>query len=407
MVLNNIGQLLTMSGDGIGMLRPGALRVADGLIVEVADHDLPVVPGETEVDCRGCVVLPGFVDPHTHPVFGGWRHDEFVMRLEGRSYKEIAQAGGGILSSVRTTRQASEQELVESGKARVLEMLSWGTTTVEAKSGYGLDTETELKMLRAIRRVGEEVPVTVVPTFLGAHSIPKDCTKDRYIDVVIEEMMPRVAEENLAEFCDVFCEDFLFDADDSLRILEAGRRHGLLPKIHADEIGSSGGAEVAAEVGAVSAAHLLRPSDRGLEMMAEAGVIAELLPGTCFFLREDAKAPVAKMRKAGVTMALATDFNPGSSTLICQPMTVVFACLVYGMSVEEALRGVTVNAARALRRDSEVGTLEKDKAADILVTDLPDYRHLAYRVGHNPCRMVLKRGVIVVSSGSLVPARQT
>ncbi|MBN2537080.1 imidazolonepropionase, partial [candidate division WOR-3 bacterium] len=360
------------------------------------------VPRGKVIDCRGCVVLPGFVDPHTHPVFGGWRHGEFEQRLGGRTYKEIAQAGGGILSSVRMTRAASEDELVGAGRARVLEMLSWGTTTVEAKSGYGLDTETELKMLRAIRRVGESVPVAVVPTFLGAHSIPKDTAKERYIDLLIEEMLPRVAEEKLARFCDVFCEDFIFNASDSRRILEAGKRYGLIPKVHADEIESSAGAELAAEVGAVSAAHLLKPSDRGLEVMAEAGTIAELLPGTCFFLREQ-PAPVAKMRERGVVMALATDFNPGSSTLLAQPLTVVFACVKYGMTVVEALRGVTVNAARSLALLGDIGTIEPGKRADILVTDLPDYRHIAYRVGHNPARVVICGGEVVSRDG--IPVR--
>ncbi len=413
MVLNNAGQVLTMTGDGLGVVENGAVRVKDGKVVEVAGRSLTPEPGETEIDCRGCVVMPGFIDPHTHPVFGGWRQHEFEMRLAGRSYKEIAEAGGGILASVKTTRAASEDELVESGIERIREMARWGTTTVEAKSGYGLDTETELKMLRAIRRISEQVPVTVVPTFLGAHSVPKDRgpgfkgsrvrgseglgAKEDYIRLLIDEMIPRVAEEKLARFCDVFCENFIFNADDSRRILEAGRKHGLVPKIHADEIEQSGGAEVAAEVGAVSAAHLLRPSDKGLAMMAEAGVVAELLPGTCFFLKEDAKSPVAKMRECGVTMALATDFNPGSSTLICQPMTVVFGCLVYGMTIIEALRGVTTNAARALKLEDEVGTLEPGKWADIVVTDVPDYRHLAYRVAHNPCRYVIRRGTVVHS----------
>ncbi|OYD16517.1 imidazolonepropionase, partial [candidate division WOR-3 bacterium JGI_Cruoil_03_51_56] len=255
--------------------------------------------------------------------------------------------------------------------------------------------ETELKMLRVIKRIAEQSPVTVVPTFLGAHSVPEGSDKSEYVRLVVEEMIPRVAEEKLAEFCDVFCENFIFNADDSRRILEAGKKYGLVPKIHADEIESSGGAEIAAEVGAVSAAHLLRPSDQGLKAMAGAGVVAELLPGTCFFLKEDARPPVAKMREFGVTMALATDFNPGSSTLLCQPMTVVFGCLVYGMTIVEALRGITVNAAKALKLENEVGTLEPGKWADIVVTDLPDYRHLAYRVCHNPARVVIRHGKVI------------
>ncbi len=396
-VLNNCSQVLTMAGDGLGTVEPGAVRIRDGRIVEVSDRNLKPAAGEQEVDCRRCVVLPGFVDPHTHLVFGGWRAEEFDLRLSGRTYKEIAEAGGGILSSVAATRAASEDELYQSARARLREMVDWGTTTVEVKSGYGLDTATELRMLRVARRLGRENPVTVVPTFLGAHSIPKGMEKPDYIGVVTEEMMPRVAQERLADYCDVFCENFLFDAADSRRILEAGRGYGLLPKIHADEIESSGGAEVAAEVGAVSASHLLRPSDRGLKMMADKGVVAELLPGTCFFLREEAKAPVGRMREYGVTMALATDCNPGSSTVIGQPMSVVFGCLVYGMTTIEAVRGVTVNAARALGMADEVGTLEPGKRADVVVTDIPDYRHLAYRVGHNPCRVVIRHGEVIHS----------
>ncbi len=415
MVLNNAGQVLCMTGNELGIIENGAVRVRDGRIAEVADHNLKPEPDEKEIDCQGCVVMPGFIDPHTHLVFMGWRAHEFEMRLSGKTYKEIAEAGGGILSSVRTTRQASEDELFQSGMERIKEMISWGTTTVEIKSGYGLDTETELKMLRAIKRISKNAPVTVVPTFLGAHSVPKGSARDMtefrprnsdrvpspqvrkeaYLRLLIDEMIPRVAEEKLARFCDVFCENFIFNADDSRRILEAGKKYGLVPKIHADEIESSGGAEIAAEVGAVSAAHLLRPSDQGLKAMAQAGVVAELLPGTCFFLKEDAKSPVKKMRDYGVTMALATDFNPGSSTLVCQPMTVVLGCLVYGMTIIEALRGITVNAAKALRLENEIGTLEPGKWADIVGTDLPDYRHLAYRVCHNPARLVIRHGKAV------------
>ncbi|OYD15534.1 imidazolonepropionase, partial [candidate division WOR-3 bacterium JGI_Cruoil_03_51_56] len=288
LVLNNAGQVLCMTGDELGIIENGAIRIRDGRIAEVSDHNLKPEPGEKEIDCQNCMVMPGFIDPHTHLVFGGWRAHEFEMRLTGKTYKEIAETGGGILSSVRATRQASEDQLFQSGMERIKEMITWGTTTVEIKSGYGLDTETELKMLRAIKRISENAPATVVPTFLGAHSVPEGSDKSDYVRLVVEEVIPRVAEENLARFCDVFCENFIFNADDSRRILEAGKKYGLVPKIHADEIESSGGAEIAAEVGAVSAAHLLRPSDQGLKAMAGAGVVAELLPGTCFFLKEDA-----------------------------------------------------------------------------------------------------------------------
>ena len=395
LVLNNVSQVLTMAGDGLGIVEHGAVRVRDGRIHEVAKGNLEPRPGETEIDCCGRVVLPGFVDPHTHLVFGGWRKKEFEMRLAGRTYKEIAEAGGGILSTVIHTRLATEDELYNRALERLHEMVSWGTTTVEAKSGYGLDTGTELRMLRVARRLGELGFCRVVPTFLGAHSVPKKWDKSVYIKLVVEEMLPAVAEQGIALFCDVFCENFVFNAAESTAILEAGKQHGLIPTVHADEIESSGGAEVAAKVGAASASHLLQPSDAGLAAMAQAGVVAVLLPGTCFFLREAHRSPVAKMREAGIVMALATDFNPGSCPMLAQPLAAQFGCIHYGMTIEEALRGITVNAARALRLDSKVGTLEPGKAADIVITDVPDYRHIVYRLGHNPVFMTIRDGRVV------------
>jgi imidazolonepropionase len=406
LVLNNCSQVLTMAGDGLGIVEHGAVRVRDGNVHEVAKGNLEPKPSEFEIDCHHRVVLPGFVDPHTHLVFGGWRQNEFEMRLAGKTYKEIAEAGGGILSTVIHTRLATEDELYNRALERLHEMVSWGTTTVEVKSGYGLDTGTELRMLRVARRLGELGFCRVVPTFMGAHSVPGErgqgvkgskvrATKEDYIRLLVDEMLPAVAEQGIARFCDVFCEDFVFNAAESTRILEAGKRHGLVPTIHADEIESSGGAEVAAKVGAASASHLLQPSDEGLKAMAQAGVVAVLLPGTCFFLREAHKSPVAKIRELGIVMALATDFNPGSCPMLAQPLTAQFGCIHYGMTIEEALRGVTVNAARALKLDSEVGTLEPGKAADIVVTDVPDYRHIVYRLGHNPVWMTIRDGRVV------------
>jgi imidazolonepropionase len=395
LVLNNCSQVLTMAGDGLGIVENGAVRVRDGKVHEVAAGNLEPKPGETEIDCHDRVVLPGFVDPHTHLVFGGWRQNEFEMRLAGKTYKEIAEAGGGILSTVIHTRLATEDELYNRALERLHEMISWGTTTVEAKSGYGLDTGTELRMLRVAHRLGELGFCRVVPTFMGAHSVPKRTDKSDYVRLVIEEMLPAVEKQGIARFCDVFCENFVFNAAESTRILEAGKQHGLVPTVHADEIESSGGAEVAAKVGAASASHLLQPSDAGLAAMAQAGVVAVLLPGTCFFLREAHKSPVAKMRELGIVMAIATDFNPGSCPMLAQPIAAQFGCIHYGMTIEEALRGVTVNAARALRLDSEVGTLEPGKAADIVVTDVPDYRHIVYRLGHNPVFMTIRDGRVV------------
>ena len=394
-LLANCSQVLTMAGGGLGVVEHGAVRIRDGRIAEVADHALAAADGETEIDCHGRVVLPGFVDPHTHLVFGGWRQNEFEMRLAGKTYKEIAEAGGGILSTVIHTRLATEDELYNRALERLHEMLLWGTTTVEVKSGYGLDTATELRMLQVARRLGELDFCRVVPTFMGAHSVPKGTPKADYIERLETEMIPAAAAAELAQFCDVFCEDFVFNAAESTRILEAGKKHGLVPTIHADEIESSGGAEVAARVGAASASHLLQPSDAGLRAMAQAGVVAVLLPGSCFFLREADKSPVARMRELGIVMALATDFNPGSCPMLAQPLTAQFGCIHYRMTIDEALRGITVNAARALKLESEVGTLEPGKAADIVVTDVPDYRHIIYRLGHNPVWMTIRAGRVV------------
>jgi imidazolonepropionase len=394
-LLSNCSQILTMTGGGLGIVEHGAVRTREGRIAEVADHPLAAVEDETEVDCHGRVVAPGFIDPHTHLVFGGWRQNEFEMRLAGRTYREIAEAGGGILSTVIHTRLATDDELYNRALERLHEMLAWGTTTVEVKSGYGLDTEVELRMLRVARRLGELGFCRVVPTFLGAHSVPRRTPKAVYIERLEKEMIPAVTAAGLARFCDVFCEDFVFNAAESTRILEVGKRHGLVPTIHADEIEESGGAEVAARVGAASASHLLQPSDAGLQALAQAGVVAVLLPGTCFFLRGAHKSPVAKMRELGIVMALASDFNPGSCPMLAQPLTAQFGCIHYGLTIEEALRGITVNAAKALRFDSEVGTLEPGKAADIVVTDVPDYRHIVYRLGHNPVWMTIYGGRIV------------
>jgi len=393
-LIHNCSQLLTFAGEGLGLLAPGAVRVRSGRIAEVGT-DLTPQPGEQVLDAKGCVVLPGFVDPHTHLVFAGWRAEEFEMRLAGRSYKEIAEAGGGILNTVRLTRQAGFDELYRSARLRLEEALSWGTTTLEVKSGYGLELETEIRMLEVARRLNDEGPVRIVPTFLGAHAVPKESGKEAYIRQIVDEMLPRVAERKLARFCDVFCENFVFNAAESRQILEAGKRFGLLPTVHADEIESSGGAELAGELGAVSASHLLQPSERGLRMMAERGVVAILLPGTCFFLQEKHRSPVSRMRELGITMALGSDFNPGSCTLLAPPLVAQFGCIYYGLTIIEALRGITINAARALQLERETGSIEPGKSADLVITDLPDYRHIVYRLGHNPVQLVLSQGRVV------------
>jgi len=393
-LIQNAGQVLTFAGAELGLVQNAGVRVRAGRVVEVG-RGLKPEKNETVIDAGGKVVLPGFVDPHTHLIFAGWRADEFELRLAGKSYKEIAAAGGGILNTVRQTRRASADELYQAGGERLQEMVSWGTTTVEVKSGYGLETETEIRMLEVVERLNRAGLIRLVPTFLGAHSVPPELGKRDYIKLVIEEMLPRVQAKKLARFCDVFCENFVFNSEESRQILEAGKSVGLMPTVHADEIESSGGAELAAQVGAVSASHLLKPSEQGLALMAKKGVVAILLPGTCFFLQEVHKPPVNRMRELGIIIALGSDFNPGSSTLLAQPLTAQFGCIYYGLTVVEALRGITINAARALRLEQEIGSIEPGKWADMVVTDVPDYRHLIYRLGHNPVKLVLKQGRVV------------
>jgi len=396
-MIRNAAQLLTINDADLGIIEDGAVKVENGIITWVGrTAELRTEDRESQsIDASGCVVMPGFIDCHTHLVFGGYRDDEFEQRLKGRSYKEIAEAGGGILATVRKTRQAPESELLAAGRSRLQEMLEWGTTTCEIKSGYGLDTDTELKLLRVIRQLGRDSVQTVVPTFLGAHSVPPELDKPAYIRKLVDEMIPRVADAGLARFCDVFCESFVFNAEESRQILEAGKRSGLTPKIHADEIEPSGGAETAARVGAVSAEHLLVPSDAGLRAMKDQGVVAVLLPGTSLFLKTRAKAPVAKMREVGLTMALGSDFNPGSCTVFAIPMVISLACLFYGMTIEEALIGATRNAAKALKIEDQ-GGIRAGMAADLLVLDIPNYRHIAYRLGHNPVRTVVKGGRVAL-----------
>lgn len=389
-----------MAGSGLGLVEQGCVRVREGWVVEVA-CGLKPEPAEQVIDGAGMLALPGFVDCHTHLVFAGWRADEFERRLAGESYKDIAAAGGGILATVRATRAAGEEELYQRALARLREMVARGTTTVEVKSGYGLDTPNELKLLAVAGRLAAAGLATVVPTFLGAHAVPPEMEKADYIAEITGRMLPAVAGQGIAKFCDVFCENFVFNAAESRRILEAGREYGLIPMVHADEIESSGGAEVAGRVRAVSASHLLQPSEAGLRLMAENRVVAVLLPGTCLMLREQHRPPVARMRELGIAMAVATDFNPGSCTLASPLLAAQLACLLYGLTITEALRGITVNGARALGLENESGRLEPRMRADIVLAAVPDYRHLIYRLGHNPVRIVIRAGKVVHRSESI------
>lgn len=350
-------------------------------------------PSAERVDCRGGVVTPGLVDSHTHAVFGRWRADEYALRARGVPYMEIARRGGGINASVRDLRQRSEEELVGLTRDRLGALLALGTTTVEVKSGYGLTVDDELKMLRVVRRLDTEGPLDLVPTFLGAHEVPPEYRdrRDAYVDLVVSEMIPAVAAQGLARFCDVFMEPGVFDDGESRQILDAGRRHGLVPKLHADELEPSGGAELAAELGAASADHLGAISPAGIRALAGSDTVATLLPATLFFLGRTSYAPARALLDAGAEVALATDFNPGSSASPSLPLVMTIACSQMGMSPLEALVAATRGGARALRLDDR-GTLTPGRRADLVVWDTGDHREIPYRYGIRLARSVWKAG---------------
>ncbi len=352
--------------------------------------------GAARLDGGGGTLVPGFVDPHTHLPWAGSREEEFARRLAGATYQEIAAAGGGILATVAATREAGEDELVERVRRRMDRMLVHGTTTAEAKSGYGLTLDDELKQLRAIRRAADGHPVDLVPTLLAAHEVPPEhrARRGRYLDLVCQEIVPAAAAAGLARFCDVFCEHGVFTADESRRVLAAGVRHGLAPRLHADEFVDSGGAELAAELGALSADHLIAVSDAGIEALAGSGVTAVLLPGTSFFLMKHTYAPARRLVAAGVPVALATDCNPGSSYTESVPAVFVLAVFELGLSIEEALTAATLNAACCLGLGTEIGSIEEGKRADLALLDAPNLLHLAYHYGVNPVRAVVKGGEV-------------
>ncbi len=356
-------------------------------------------PDAEDIDGKNCWALPGFVDPHTHPVFYKTREDEFEMRIQGKSYEEIATEGGGIRNSVRAFRKASFQELMDLTYQRILQFLEYGTTTIEAKSGYGLSLEDELKSLRILKKIGQILPITIVPTFLGAHEVPDEYQNSRqvYLNIIINEMIPAVAEENLAEFCDVFTEKNVFNIAESEKILQAAKDHGLQLKLHADELSPLGGAELAAKMGAASADHLLMISEKGITAMKESGVVAVLLPGTAFFLGKSHYAPARKMIQAGVKVALATDYNPGSSFTQNMNLILSLACTQMKMIPAEAIWGATLNSAVSILREKTVGSLEVGKKADIVLFDVPNFRYIPYHYGMNHVKMVIRHGNIVIN----------
>ncbi len=398
-LLHNVAQLATCRAEGgqgdIHVIPDAALAWDGGTIVWVGPLDeLPEeYRGAERVDAGGRLVVPGLVDCHTHLAFAGWRAEEFEQRIRGQSYLEIARDGGGIARTVRLTREASEDSLVVRAAGVLREMLKLGVTTVECKSGYGLERESELKLLRVYRRLSAEQPVRLVPTFLGAHVVPPEHRDDRtgYLRLLVEELIPEVARERLAVCCDVFVEESAFTVAEARRILLAGRDAGLAPKLHADQLGGGGGAELAAEVGALSADHLEHVSDRGIAALAEAGVVAVSLPLASLYLAQP-PMPARRLIDAGVAVAVATDFNPGSAPSYHLPLALTLACTLQRMTPAEALKGATCYAAKALGLEGAVGSLEPGKAADFAVIDAPDVNHWLYHLRPNACRATVVRG---------------
>jgi imidazolonepropionase len=405
LILTNVAELVTCQpglGDGpLGVIPDGALAAADGRIVWVgAAGDIAasvrLSPGGRRLDARGRVAVPGFVDAHTHLCFAGSREEEYAMRARGASYQEIAAAGGGILATVRATRAAAVDDLVAATRPRLAVLLAHGTTTVEVKSGYGLTTADEVKMLEAIERLGRVQPVEIHATFCGAHEVPPEYRgrTEEYVDLVVDEMLPAVAARGLARYVDVFCEEGVFSVEQSRRILEAGARAGLRPKLHADEFATLGGAELAAEIGALSADHLLRARVEGVAAMAKAGVTATLLPGTAFFLGLP-YAPARAFLDTGVRVALASDFNPGSSMGASLQLVMTMAVSQMKLSPEEALLGITRHAAHAMGLEDAIGSLGVGRQCDVVLADVPSWRFLSYHYGVNHVSRVVKRGRLV------------
>jgi imidazolonepropionase len=401
-------QLVTLAGPNrprvgsemsdLAIIRDGGMLIRDGKI-DIVGSSAEIEKNATDceiVDAAGRVVLPGFVDAHTHPVFAGNRIDDFERRAKGETYEQIAAAGGGIWSTVEKTRAASEADLLNQAMKHANWFLKGGTTTVEAKSGYGLTVEDELKILRVIRRLNEETPIEFVPTFLGAHAVPREWRQSEYVDLVIDEMLPRVAAEKLAEFGDVFCERGYFDVEQSRKILAAGKKLGLKLRIHADQLTDSGGAQLAAELNATTADHLEKTEEQGIAAMRSAGVQPVLLPGSVYALGSKGYPRAREMIDAGLAVVIATDFNPGSSPCPSMPMMLSLACTQMKMSPAEAITAATINAACSLNRGDRIGSLEPGKLASFSIFDCEDYREIAYWFGFPQAHSLYVRGERVV-----------
>ncbi len=383
----------------LGLLSHAGVLCENGAITWVGpmtEWKRTLPEGFAELDAEGKVVLPGFVDSHTHMMFAGDRAHEFALRTQGASYRQIAEAGGGILNTVHHVRAASKKELKKQTRRYLNEMMKHGTTTVEIKSGYGLDVDSEIKMLEAINELRDEEVMTIVPTFIGAHAYPPEYreNKQAYVDLIIEKMLPYVGKKKLAAFCDVFCEKGYFELEESERILHEGKKWGMMPKVHAEELSPLGGAELAARVGAASADHLEHVTDQGITALRHSAVVATLLPGVSFFLNHG-YAPARKLIDSGVAVAIASDFNPGSCMSYSMPLMMTIACTQMRMTPEEALVACTLNGAAALNLSSTLGSIELGKKADMIVADVPDYRFLAYHFGVNHIVTTIKNGTVL------------
>jgi len=408
----NCAQIVTLAGpkrprvgtelQELGVIPDGAVVIGAGIIKRVGSRREieSLLDTETDViDAGGRVLMPGFVDAHAHPVFAGTRVNEFEERAAGATYQEISARGGGIQSTVNRTREATLDELVTAGRRYAQWFLRTGTTTVEAKSGYGLSLDDELKILRAIRRLDAETPLRYIPTFLGAHSIPLEyqTRRDDYVRLLIDEMLPRVSEEKLAEFCDVFCEERVFTTDESWKILSAARCHGLGLRMHADQLSLSGGAKLAAELGTITADHLEKTDEEGIRALAAASVQPILLPGSVYALGSSHYPAARSMITAGLAVVLATDFNPGSSPTPSMPMILSLACTHMKMSPQEAITACTINAAYSLNRGDKIGSIEEGKIADVVLHDTNDYRDLCYFFGIESAFQVYASAELVVT----------
>lgn len=394
-ILKNIGCLVTANADGVQYIKDTSILIENGKIIAISEGE-----SENSIDCGGKMVTCGFVDSHTHPVFLDNRDEEYAMRLAGATYEKIAEKGGGIVSSVEGVRNASEDELMDKVSQRMDRFIAGGTTTIEAKSGYGLDTESELKSLSVMHKVHKSHAIDLIPTFMGGHAFPPEFANDHdgFVDLICDEMLPAVKAQGIAVFNDVFCEEGYFTVAQSKRILETGKKYGLKPRLHADEFMNSGAAELAGEVGAISADHLMAVSADGINALVENNVIATLLPGTTFFLGKSTYAPARELINSGITVSLATDFNPGSCHIQSMPFIMTLACMHLGMTVEESFQAVTYYSAKGLELEDKIGSIEVGKSADLIVWGISSLLDIPYYVSNHSIQYVMKNGEVVFGS---------